>query len=79
MLVRESTLYGQAIAALTALKEQHGKSAELKAIAKFLFYAEDAEFPERLFPYVGTGSELDQAVIQAYRDEWERLNSEDDD
>ncbi|HEY9752547.1 MAG TPA: hypothetical protein V6C46_06335, partial [Coleofasciculaceae cyanobacterium] len=59
--------YKDAIAGLTALKEELGKREELKAIARFLLYCEPAEAPDLLFPFTGTDDPRDRAIVDGYK------------
>jgi hypothetical protein len=80
MLLGETELYKSALDALTMLKEEHGGSEQIRAIAKFFLYACKSEVPQALFPFVGDeGDERDRAVVRAYEDAWRSfLNGEDD-
>lgn len=75
-----SPKFTQAIAALSRLREQYGLSDDLKAIAALLLLVEPMEAPENLFPFVGDANDpRDQMVVQAYKSEWERVFSGEDD
>lgn len=72
--------FTQAIAALSRLREQYGISEDLKAIAALLLLVEPMEAPENLFPFVGDPNDpRDQMVVAAYKGEWERVFSGEDD
>jgi len=73
-------IYHTAIEALEVLKQQVGKTDEIKAIARLLLYAARAEVAEPLFPYVGDANDpRDQAIVAAYNEAWQSiLRGEDD-
>lgn len=79
MVLGETEQFKQGMEALASLRQQLGVIPELQAIALLLLFMERAEVPTGQFPpFTGLGTELDAQVVQAYREEMQRVVAGED-
>ncbi len=81
MQIGETAQYKEAFQALERLRQQHGSTPELQAIARLMLYANPVEIANRSpFAWVGTADPRDRAVVQAMEEAWKiMISGEGDD